>query len=102
MDELTVDEQQTLRKAILRMHERGCGVAVGLLAGLGLFVSTNILVMRGGPVVGPHLSLLGVYLPGYSVSLFGSFIGLAYGFVIGYATGLFVAYTYNRLSDRSR
>jgi hypothetical protein len=102
MDELTLDEQEALRKTIVRMHERGCGVAVGLLGGLGLFVSTNILVMRGGPVVGPHLGLLSVYLPGYSVSLLGSFNGLVYGLVIGYAIGFFVAYTYNRLSARSR
>ena len=103
MDErLTPDEQQTLQKTLLRIHERGCGLAVGLLFGLVLFVSTNVLILRGGPVIGPHLGLLGVYFPGYRVSFLGSLVGFVYAFVIGYGAGRVIARTYNRLSAGRR
>ena len=73
---------------------------VGLVAGLLLFVATNVLVLRGGDVVGPHLGLLGVYLPGYSVSFVGSLIGFVYAFVIGYALGRLIGTVYNAVADR--
>ena len=40
-------------------------------------------MLKGGPVVGPHLELLGQYLIGYRVTFGGSFVGLAYGFLAG-------------------
>lgn len=63
------------------------GVAAGLVAGVGLLVATLALVLKGGPVVGPHLRLLAQYLPGYTVSVGGGFLGLAYGFVGGFVAG---------------
>ena len=62
-----------------RLNARAWGVAMGLLCGLGLFLATNILLLKGGPVIGPRLALLGVYLPGYKVTFGGSLIGLGYG-----------------------
>ena len=99
-DELTVEEHRTLQKTILRIHEQSWGIAFGLLLGLGLFISTNILVIKGGPVVGPHLGLLGVYFPGYSVTFLGSFIGFIYAFVVGYAIGRVIATVYNAIVSR--
>jgi hypothetical protein len=54
-----------------------------------------ILVVKGGPVVGPTLSLLGQYLPGYEVSAFGSLLGLAYGALGGYVLGWTFAHARN-------
>ena len=65
--------------------------------GLGLFAATLLLVIRGGQTVGPHLGLLGIYLPGYEVTLMGAVLGLLYGLVIGYAAGFLVGALYNRL-----
>lgn len=86
--------------ALLRLNARAWGIAFGLLLGLGLFVATLVLVIRGGDVVGPHLGLLGVYLPGYSVTAAGGFIGFVYMFVIGYGLGRLVGSVYNAVAHR--
>jgi hypothetical protein len=81
----------------LRLNARAWGIALGLLCGFGLLIATNILVLRGGPVVGPHLRLLGAYLPGYRVTFVGSLVGLGYGIVIGYCAGRLIGAVYNVL-----
>lgn len=82
---------------IARMNARAWGVAFALLGGLGILISTWILVLEGGPVVGPHLALLSNFLPGYSVTFVGGLIGFVYIFVIGYALGRLIGTIYNRM-----
>lgn len=89
--------EQDLRLAVARLNERAWGITVGLLMGAGLFLATNILVLKGGPNPGPHLSLLKVYFPGYRVTFLGSVIGFVYAFVLGYALGRLIGSVYNRL-----
>ena len=101
-EQLSPGEQQALRKSILRVRDQGWGLAFGLVLGLGLFIATNVLVIRGGPSVGQHLSLLNVYFPGYSVTVLGSFIGFVYAFVVGYGIGRLIASAYNRLTAGMR
>jgi hypothetical protein len=101
-DQLTIEEHRTLQKTILRIHEQGWGIAFGLVLGLGLFVTTNVLVIKGGPVVGPHLGLLGVYFPGYRVTFLGSLIGFVYAFVVGYGIGRVIATIYNSMTSGKR
>lgn len=84
-------------KTLLRLNARAWGIAIGLLLGVGLFLATAFLVLKGGPTVGPHLSLLGEYLPGYRVTWGGAFVGFVYMFVIGYATGRIIGWVYNSL-----
>jgi hypothetical protein len=96
-NQLTIEEEQALRRTILRASEQGWGIAIGLLLGLGLFLATVILVVKGGPNPGPHLGLVRIYFPGYSVTWIGSVIGFVYAFVVGYAIGRTVATIYNRL-----
>jgi len=96
-DQLTLEEERALRQTILRASEQGWGIAMGLLLGTGLFLATIILVLKGGPNPGPHLGLLRIYFPGYSVTWIGSFIGFVYAFVVGYAIGRTIATIYNRL-----
>ena len=88
---------QELRRAIARLNERAWGISLGLLLGGGLFIATNVLVIKGGPVVGPHLALLSVYFPGYRVTFLGSLVGFVYAFVLGYALGRLIGAIYNRL-----
>ena len=90
-------EQEQLGVAIRTLNARAWGITAGLLLGGGLFLATIILVIKGGPNVGQHLSLLGAYFPGYRVTVLGSFVGFVYGFVIGYGMGRFVGSVYNRL-----
>lgn len=96
-DRLTHQEEQALRNSLLRANEQGWGITIGLLLGVGLLLATIVLVVRGGPHPGPHLGLLGIYFPGYSVTWIGGGIGFVYAFVIGYAIGRTVATIYNRL-----
>ena len=91
--------QHELRTPI-RLNAHAWGIALGLLFGLGLFVATIILVLKGGPVVGPHLALLGAYLPGYRVTFAGSVVGMAYGAAIGYGAGWLLGSVYNALLHR--
>jgi len=86
------------RAQFARLHAKAWGVAIGTLSGLALLGATLFLVMRGGPDMGQHLGLLSVFLPGYSVSVPGAFIGFVYAFVIGYALGRLVGAVYNRFA----
>jgi hypothetical protein len=92
--------QTALSVRIVRLEAVVQGVAWGLVAGLGLFLATNWLVLKGGPVVGPHLSLLRQYFIGYEVSFVGSLIGFAYAFVCGFLAGYLVSRVYNRVVRR--
>ena len=76
-------QEKTLQHAMLQFNGRAWGIAIGLLLAVGLFVATNVLVLKGGAMVGPHLGLLGMYLPGYRVSFVGSLIGMVYNRMIG-------------------
>jgi hypothetical protein len=67
------------------------GVALGCVSGAALCLASLALVLKGGPVVGPHLRLLGQYLPGYEASLRGALLGLGYGLVGGFITGWLLA-----------
>jgi hypothetical protein len=100
---MTIDQRdQELENAVLRLNGRAWGIAFGLLLGIGLFVATNLLVLRGGPRVGQHLSLLRVFLPGYRVTFLGSLIGFVYAFVSGYAMGRLVGMVYNWLVTKPK
>jgi hypothetical protein len=92
-------DDDRLKRALARLNARAWGIGFGLLLGTGLFLATNILVVRGGENVGPHLSLLAIYFPGYRVTFLGSFVGFVYAFVLGYALGRVLGHIYNRLID---
>jgi hypothetical protein len=97
---LSERERQEIQRAFERTSEQGWGLALGILAALTLFVATVFLVVKGGEVVGPHLSYLSVYLPGYSVTVPGAFVGGAYMFFLGYGAGRMIATIYNRIAAR--
>ena len=86
--------ESTLLKAAIRMNMIVMGIAFGLLGGVILWLSTIILLLRGGYDVGLHLSLLSVFLPGYSVTWSGAWIGLAWGFVFGGLSGAILYWSY--------
>jgi len=86
---------EILTRAVLRLDANIFGVVAGLIGALVVFLATNWLLIKGGPVVGPHLGLLGQFFIGYSVSFAGSLIGAAWAFVSGYVAGFIVAFVYN-------
>lgn len=90
------------RIRVLRLDAVAQAISLGVLVGLGIFVATNWLVLKGGPVVGPNLALLAQFCPGYGVTFLGSFVGFAYGFVYGGLAGFAVSVLYNRVVDARR
>src|ERR1051325_1982508 len=91
---------------LLRLNATAQGIVAGILFGLGLFLATNWLVLKGGPIgpdgkrlIGPHLGLLSQFFIGYHVSFVGSLMGLVYGFVAGFVVGYSVARLYNWVVD---
>jgi hypothetical protein len=97
--EIGMDDPRTIDNLLVarmvRLNATVHGIVLGLVVGLGLFVATLWLVIKGGPVVGPHLALLGQFFIGYRVTLVGSFVGLAYGFVTGFLVAFIVTTLYN-------
>ena len=97
---MTATNSSTVQTSLLRLNARAWGISAGLLLGGGLFLATVFLVIRGGPNLGQHLSMLRVFFPGYSVTWLGAFVGFIYGFVLGYGLGRIVGTVYNRLAFR--
>ena len=88
-------EEEELLKEVIRLSRNVLGLTLGILFAVGIFLATNILVLKGGPAVGSHLQLLNQYFPGYRVTFAGSFLGAAYSFAVGYVSGWIIAAIYN-------
>ena len=93
--------EENVHHTIRRLNARAWGMSVGLVLGLGLFIATNFLLLKGGTNVGAHLRLLSNYFPGYRVTFLGSVIGFIYAFVLGYGLGRLIAGIYDRLVERT-
>lgn len=89
-----IDEEALLQE-VIRLSRNVLGLTLGMLFAAGIFLATNVLVLKGGPEVGTHLQLLNQFFPGYRVTFGGSFLGAAYGFVVGYVSGWIIAAVYN-------
>lgn len=87
-----------------RVTKRVATIQAGILAfvfalicGLGFFIITAWLVIKGGDRVGPNLQLLGQYFIGYTVTWKGCFIGFIYGCIIGGIIGWIIGIIYNKI-----
>ena len=89
--------EATISNRLMQLNAPITGVVVGVICGLGLCIATLFLVIKGGDVVGPHLGLLEQFFWGYRVTIIGSFVGLFYGFVVGFGMGCLTALLYNLL-----
>jgi hypothetical protein len=88
-------DKAILMAAFARMDTVALAVAMGTILALVLYLATAVLLIRGGDDVGPHLALLGIYLPGYEVSWVGGLIGAAYFWLIGAVLGFAIAFLWN-------
>ena len=93
-DTLNVPDE-VLIQAFAKLDKVALGLAAGIIMGLGLFLATIILLIKGGNPVGPNLALLGQYFIGYTVTWKGSLVGLAYGGVSGFILGWSTAFLRN-------
>ena len=81
--------------AVVRLNVGISAVGLGLGLGLILFVGTNLsLALSQHP--GRYLNLLGVFMPGYSASAGGAWIGLLWGAIYGAISGGALAWLYAR------
>jgi protoporphyrinogen oxidase len=87
--------QGALTRIFLKLDRLAFGIGVGVTSGLLLFLATLILVLRGGEVVGPTLTLLNRYFPGYSVTASGSIVVVVYGSLTGFVAGWCFAFLRN-------
>lgn len=97
MKDSQLGPEEKLFSGVLLLNAKVVGLALGVIFGLGIFVATNWLVIKGGSRVGPHLILLSQYFIGYKVTFLGSLIGAAYGFALGTICGALMGWIYNRL-----
>ncbi len=93
-----VKDHEILSAVFAKMDVPALAIASGLLAALTLFSATAILLLQDVPEnypVGPHLSALASYLPGYSVTWPGTLVGAGYGFITGAVAGFAAAVYWN-------
>lgn len=91
----TSEIDKAIIKTFARLDKLAFAISVGAVCGLVIFTITILLVLKGGPAVGPTLNLLDQYFAGYSVTLEGAFIGFGYSFFWGFIFGWFFAYLRN-------
>jgi hypothetical protein len=103
MSEVQHEQERELEEVVLtrlmRLNAMVFGVVFGLVIGLVIFIATIWLVIKGGVVIGPNLSLLSNFFIGYSVTFLGSIIGFLYGFALGFLIGFLIATLYNWIVD---
>lgn len=88
-------DEEKVSRAIARIQTGALAVVSATITGVGFFLMTAWLLMKGGPHVGQHLQLLSNYFIGYSVTWWGSLVGLFYGIVAGGLVGWAVGTLYN-------
>ena len=96
-------EWAEINRAIARLRASVMATVFGLTAGTGLFVATLWLVVQGGQngrEIGPTLSLLNNYFPGYTVTYGGSIVGFFYAAFTGAALGWVVTMLYNLIAGK--
>lgn len=84
-------ESEQIVQSLAKIDSLALGVALGTVFAVGIFLVTNLLILKGGEKIGPNLALLGQFFPGYNVTFGGSLLGLLYGFVSGFALGWLIA-----------
>jgi len=90
------ESELMLLGAAIRLNTIVTALTFGLMSGTAIWVATAILLLKGGENLGAHLSLLGVFFAGYTVTWGGSFVGFIWGVVYGGLSGGILYWTYAR------
>ena len=83
-----------------RLDPIALGISGCINAGLLMFLATAVLLVKGGPEIGPNLQLLSNYLLGFEVTWMGAFVGLLEGGGVGFVFGWTTASLMNALVSR--
>ncbi len=84
----------------MKLNVRALSITLAVFFGLGLFTFTWWVILREGAT--GEATLIGRLYPGYSISVAGSFIGLAWATLDGLVSGALFALLYNYLAARFR
>jgi len=94
--DIPVAIDENLLRATVKLNTFLFAGVAGFLGGLTLLCLTYLSLLRGLPHPGLYLNLLGVFLPGYSVSPAGAWVGFAWGGLLGAISGAVVYRIYAR------
>ncbi len=83
--------ERVIEAAFAHLDPIALGAAFGIVSGLSLFLATAVLLLKGGPLVGKNLALLGQYLFGFRPTWGGALLGLLEAGLGGFAFGYVVA-----------
>jgi hypothetical protein len=95
-EDVPVQIDEVLLNATVKWNTRLFAGICGLIGALTLLCATYISLYRGLPNPGHYLNLLGVFLPGYRVSVGGAWIGFLWGGLIGAVSGALMYRIYAR------
>ena len=90
-------QKEEISRALARIRTGALAIVCAMIGGVGLFVMTAWLLIKDGPHVGQHLQLLSNYFMGYSVTWWGSVVGLIYGALTGGVVGWAIGTIYNKV-----
>jgi hypothetical protein len=82
----------------MKFNVKAFALTTGIFWGIGLLLITWWIILFEGTSC--EVTLIGYVYRGYSISIAGSFIGFAWGFVDGIIGGAIFAWLYNLLSGR--
>jgi len=87
--------QGALGNIFPKLHPTAFGLSVGIVVGILFFLATWLVLLQDSAAIQTSLALFNQFFPGYTVTILGSFIGLAYGFLTGFVTGWLFAFLRN-------
>jgi len=82
----------------MKLNVRALGLAGGIVWGLAIFLLTYWFLILG--YEGKTLARLSNVYLGYSVTWYGAFVGLVWGFVNGFIGGALLAWLYNKFAGK--
>lgn len=95
VQEVAVAVQEAFTHVFVKLDPLAFGTALGLAAGLLLFFSTLLVVITSSETAADMLGNLREYIPGFAISVQGSFAGLFFGVIAGFVAGWGIAFMRN-------
>jgi protoporphyrinogen oxidase len=86
---------ELIREVFAKLDPIALGVAIGTVSALTLLLAVFALLIKGGPVIGPNLGLLGHFLFGFEVTWSGAIVGAIEGWIGGFVLGYLIAWFRN-------
>jgi protoporphyrinogen oxidase len=90
-----VTPDELIKEVFAKLDPVALGVAMGTVSASILLLAVVVLLLKGGPVIGPNLGLLSHFLFGFKVTWSGAIIGFVEGGFAGFMLGYLFAWFRN-------